>query len=50
MFKIPVWVLKKIDQIRKRFLWAGPDMTKRKYYLVKWAIICRPKKNGFGVF
>jgi hypothetical protein len=50
MFKIPAWVLTRIDQIRKRFLWAGSDSLCRKYHLVKWVTVCRPKDcGGWGV-
>jgi hypothetical protein len=35
---------KKIDT-RKRFFWQG-GTTKRKYHLVKWAVISKPKKKG----
>jgi hypothetical protein len=46
LFKVPKWVIIKIDQIRKRFLWAGFDALKRKYNLVNWPIVCRPKEFG----
>jgi hypothetical protein len=46
LFKIPCWVLIKIDHIRKRFLWAGSDITSRKYHLVRWEVICRLKEFG----
>jgi hypothetical protein len=51
LFKIAAWVLFRIDQIRKRFLWAGVNSsTTRKYYLVRWATICRAKEfGGWGV-
>jgi hypothetical protein len=50
LFKIPIWVLHKIDQIRKRFLWSGPDILKTKCHLIKWEIICCPKDaGGWGV-
>jgi Reverse transcriptase (RNA-dependent DNA polymerase) len=51
LFKIPAWVLSRIDQIRKRFLWAGVNSsTTRKYYLVRWATVCRAKEfGGWGI-
>jgi zinc-binding in reverse transcriptase len=50
MFKIPAWVLTRIDQLRKRFLWVGSDSLRRKYHLVKWATVCRPKDcGGWGI-
>jgi hypothetical protein len=44
LFKVPECVIDKIDQIRKRFLWAGYDALKQKYHLVIWAIVYRPKE------
>jgi hypothetical protein len=46
LFKIPSWVLIKIDRICKHFLWTGSDLTSRKYHLVRWDVICRPKEFG----
>lgn len=49
MFRIPKWVIYKINQIRKCFLWAGVEnFIRRKYYLVHWDIVCRAKENGGG--
>jgi len=42
-------MIEKIDKVRKRFFWQGGG-TKRKYHLVKWKIITKPKeKGGLGV-
>jgi hypothetical protein len=47
LFRIPAWVLSRIDQIRKRFLWAGVNSSSvRKYYLVRWATVCHAKEFG----
>jgi hypothetical protein len=47
LFRIPKWVIIKIDQLRKWFLWAGLSFAPiRKYFLVKWATICRDKEFG----
>jgi hypothetical protein len=45
MYLLPKTVVKKIDIIRKRFFWRG-GANKRKYHLVKWAVITKPKKKG----
>jgi hypothetical protein len=45
MYLLPKTVVKKIDIIRKRFFWQG-GANKRKYHLVKWAVITKPKKKG----
>jgi hypothetical protein len=48
MYLLPKTVVKKIDIVRKRFFWQG-GANKRKYHLVKWAVITKPKKGGLGV-
>jgi hypothetical protein len=44
-FEIPKGILHKLDYYRSRFFWQGDD-HKKKYRLVKWKIICRPKDQG----
>jgi hypothetical protein len=44
-FEIPKGVLEKLDFYRSRFFWQG-DNHKKKYRLIKWSIICRPKDQG----
>ncbi|KAH1122966.1 hypothetical protein J1N35_006126 [Gossypium stocksii] len=47
--KVPVTIIKKIDKIRKNFLWGCFD-GKRKMAKVRWTQICSPKeKGGVGV-
>jgi hypothetical protein len=42
-------IIKRMDSARKKFFWQGSS-TKKKYYLVKWIMITRPKnKEGLGV-
>jgi hypothetical protein len=45
MYLLPKTVVKKIDIVRKRFFWQG-GANKRKYHLVKWAVITKSKKKG----
>jgi hypothetical protein len=38
-----------MDRTRKKFFWQG-NSVKKKYYLVKWSVIARPKrKGGLGI-
>ena len=47
--EVPVGVRKRLDVYRSRFFWQS-DQYKRKYWLTKWNIICRPKdQGGLGV-
>jgi hypothetical protein len=48
-FLLPEDVLHKLDYYRSRFFWQG-NSEKKKYQLVKWSIVCRPKdQGGLGV-
>jgi hypothetical protein len=48
-YEVPKGVLCKLDFHRLSFFWQGDD-HKKKYMLVKWRIICRPKdQGGLGV-
>ena len=44
-FEVPVGVRKRLDYFRRRFFWQS-DQKKRKYFLTKWNIVCRPKDQG----
>lgn len=44
-FEVPKGVLKRLDFFRSRFYWQS-DNHKKKYRLVKWNILCRPKDQG----
>ena len=41
----PKWVLKKIKALKWNFLW-GSKGTNRKWALVKWSTVCKPKEQG----
>jgi hypothetical protein len=48
MYMLPKTVIKRMDTTRKRFFWQGK--TEKKYHLVKWSVITKPKeKGGLGV-
>jgi hypothetical protein len=37
LFRMPKWIVKAIDKIRKHFLWVEASSSPiRKYYLIKW--------------
>jgi hypothetical protein len=46
-----IWCLNKIDSIRRSFLWVGVDSETKKYSLVKWSVVCSPRKFvGFSIY
>ena len=45
MFLLADGVHKKMDTPRARFFWEGAG-PKRKYHMVKWQAVCRPKAQG----
>ncbi|XP_039144849.1 uncharacterized protein LOC120282161 [Dioscorea cayenensis subsp. rotundata] len=46
LFKLPCWVIRSIDRIRRDFLWSGPDLHHPKILLVNWATLCRSREQG----
>eukprot|EP00253_Pinus_taeda_P031502 PITA_31502 len=45
----PKWVLKRLRNLQRDFLW-GSSASHRKWALVKWEMICKPKsKGGIGL-
>ncbi|KAG5616309.1 hypothetical protein H5410_016133 [Solanum commersonii] len=45
LFPIPSSILKKMDRLRRRFLWEGNILT-HKYSLGKWQSVTQPKTQG----
>eukprot|EP00253_Pinus_taeda_P025096 PITA_25096 len=41
----PKWMLKRIKNLRHNFLWGSTGQN-RKWALVKWEKVCKPKKQG----
>ncbi|XWS32389.1 hypothetical protein CRYUN_Cryun23aG0155400 [Craigia yunnanensis] len=49
IFKAPRSVIKKLEQLRRDFLW-GWGMEKRRMVKVKWTNVCKPKMfGGLGI-
>ncbi|KAJ4754103.1 RNA-directed DNA polymerase (reverse transcriptase)-related family protein [Rhynchospora pubera] len=46
VFKLPVWVVRAIDRIRRDFIWKGPVQHNRGVNLLSWDIMCLPKQLG----
>ena len=50
VFKLPKWAIKRIDKLRRNFLWKGEAEANGGHCLVKWAKTMRPKKfGGLGI-
>jgi hypothetical protein len=44
------WVIKRLDKIRRSFLWKGSTDVRGGHCLVRWTKVKRPKKlGGLGV-
>lgn len=44
-FLIPMWVINRLDKIRRKFLWGHSD-TRKGISLLNWTEVCLPKQNG----
>jgi hypothetical protein len=52
VFALPKWLIKKIDTLRRNFLWKGEESEGNKggICLVKWRMVCKPKDlGGLGI-
>ena len=45
LFSVPVNAAKRIDALRRNFLWQGTD-DKKRTHLVKWSTLTTTKKEG----
>ncbi|KAJ4804966.1 RNA-directed DNA polymerase (reverse transcriptase)-related family protein [Rhynchospora pubera] len=49
-FKLPSWVIKKIDVLRRNFLWHGVNHSGKKMIMISWNVVTKPKSiGGLGV-
>ncbi|XP_020262664.1 uncharacterized protein LOC109838650 [Asparagus officinalis] len=49
-FKLPKWLIKAIDRIRRNFLWNGSQSQSNIKCLIKWGKVCKSKaEGGLGV-
>lgn len=46
IYRVHVGVINKIDKIRRRFLWQGTTIGRKKYSLVNWYKVCLSKEYG----
>jgi hypothetical protein len=50
VFTLSKWAIKKIDKIRRNFLWQGSENARGGHCLVNWKRVQRPKKlGGLGI-
>lgn len=52
VFQAQKWLIKKIDRIRRSFLWRGeaPERVSGGHSLINWPMTCLPKtKGGLGI-
>ncbi|KAJ3689098.1 hypothetical protein LUZ61_018262 [Rhynchospora tenuis] len=50
VFKLPAWVIKAIDRIRRNFIWGSSNNLGSGVHLLAWNRICLPKSlGGFGL-
>jgi hypothetical protein len=50
VFPLAAWARKKIDKIRRSFLWKGDENANGERYLINWPTVTKPKDiGGLGV-
>lgn len=49
-FKIPVGVIKHIDQMRRQFIWKKNDMCEGINCLINWEMVCALKINCLKIW
>ena len=46
VFSPDKWLIRKVDKLRKKFLWEAEDRSIGGKSLVNWRQVCTPKKYG----
>ncbi|KAJ3691252.1 hypothetical protein LUZ61_020416 [Rhynchospora tenuis] len=46
VFKLPVWLVKSIDKVRRRFIWGMNAQGNQRIPLISWQNVCLPKVVG----
>ncbi|KAJ4732774.1 RNA-directed DNA polymerase (reverse transcriptase)-related family protein [Rhynchospora pubera] len=46
VIRLPAWLIKHVDRLRRGFLWRGTNICKGGHCLVNWDTCCMPKING----
>ena len=50
VFRVQKWAIKKIDKLRRSFLWKGAKKANGGHCLVKWSKVMKPKNfGGLGI-
>ncbi|KAJ4769309.1 RNA-directed DNA polymerase (reverse transcriptase)-related family protein [Rhynchospora pubera] len=50
VFKLPTWVVKALDRLRRDFIWGSSNNSGRSMHLLSWDRVCLPKPlGGFGL-
>lgn len=45
-FRVPQWVIRRIDRVRLQFLWRKSEENKRGISLINWTVACTPRIWG----
>lgn len=49
-FRLPQWVIQRIDRIRRTFLWGADGENKKGISLISWPAVCKPRcLGGLGI-
>lgn len=45
-FRLPQWLIRRIDKVRRQFLWGNSEENKKGLSLINWPTVCTPKTWG----